>query len=67
MSEMSFLILESEFYKIQDELRAAQFVRVPYKENQLDMAHNTINQVQMHISRVLEMLNKIESNGVVDE
>lgn len=66
MNEMNFLIKESEFYKIQDELRSAQSVLVPYRENQLDMAHATINKMQMCISRVLERLNMIESNGAVN-
>lgn len=63
IEEVSISVPETQFYELQDELRKAQFVKVPYRENQLDMAHNTINQMQLHISRALERLDKIERRG----
>lgn len=50
--------LES-FYMLVNELKAAMYPRVIYDEDQLKMAHQTINQMRLGVDRALTMLEVI--------
>lgn len=66
MSETCLSVPESEFWKLKDELKQAQDVRVPYDTDQLKMAQEAIETMQMHIYRALERMEMIEHKSFVN-
>lgn len=64
--ETCLLVPESEFWKLKDELKQAQNIRVPYDTDQLKMAHAAIAALQMCIYRTLERMEMIEHPSFVN-